>query len=919
MNRWMKTRNGQILLLIIILMSVLGIRLFVLTVLQYQDWDTASRDISTKSIYTSAPRGRILDRYGRLLAGNISSFTVQFSAGDLESKEINKISSNLIKVLERNGDEYDDNFPIIMENGKFYYTYQKEIEEWLSSQNMPSNLTAEQAFEELKSKNNIEESMDKYEAQVQLQTVYNIYPPISVRNFQYLRDLDKQSFLGRFKLDLDLTAKEAFYELRDQFEIDPNLSDEEARKIMIIRNHISSQGYRKYMPAKIAYNVSDETVVILKEKSEDLKGVEVVAESVRYYPNNNLASHVLGYLGKISESDKEKYVDELGYNANDMIGKEGIEKVEESTLKGKDGVQRVQVNANGEKVKVIEETEPEKGKDVYLTLDLELQKIAEETLKETLTKLQVGGTYESPMGLGNYKFNKTLPNANTGAVVVLDVATSDVLAMASYPNFDPNLFVTGISKEDWNSLQSKNPRDKLAPLPLYNVAALTAVQPGSTFKMVTATAGLENGLDPNRKLYANGVVNIGTQSYGCLIWNDHRGVHGYINLMEALEVSCNYYFFDVAAGKDFYNNKSLGLNGPMGIENISKYANQYGLGLDTGIEITERVVPVPSEERKIKQKKATLRNVLISNAEIYFKSSVLKDKELLEKNIDTIVSWTEENPKRRELIKRMSNIGIKDEKCEAVADLCKFDYFNNANWTTGDVLNIAIGQGENAYTPLQMANYVATIGNKGVHNKVSLIRGLEGKGIIEREKGNKIDVSDQSHLDAIIDGMKRVVYGQRGSLKILSSLPVEVAVKTGTAEREGKIDPPDEAEYIKSNLQRIDSKLSWDAVEAEIKRLMKEYPDTYTSRDIAVRRAVINLSNGSVTYAKIDAYKADYDNFAWVVGLAPADDPKIAIAVLLVQGNTSTYTGPMVRDIIAKYLELDKTYTDYDLNTNITQ
>lgn len=919
MNKWMRTRNGQILMLVVILMSILGVRLFVLTVIQSEEWDTAASSISTKSIYTSAPRGEILDRYGRLLAGNMSSFSVQFSAGELENKEINKIASSLIKVLERNGDSYYDNFPIIMENGRFYYTYQSEIEEWLATQGIPSNFTAEQAFEELKRRNNIPSSTSKLEAQSQLQNIYNIYPPISVRNFEYIKDLDKQSFLGRFYLDFDMSAKEAFYTLRKQFEINPSLSDEDARKIMIVRNELSSQGYRKYMPAKIAYDVSDETLVILKEKSEDLPGVSVVAESVRYYPNISLASHVLGYLGKISENDKEKYVDKLGYSANDMIGQEGIEKVYESTLRGMDGVQRVQVNAFGEKVKVIEETEPEKGKDVYLTLDLELQKMAEESLKETMRKLQAGGSYESLMGLGSYRFKEALPNANAGAVVVLDVDTSDVLAMASEPSFDPNLFVTGISKEDWKSLQSKNPRDPMSPLPLYNVAARTAVQPGSTFKMVTATAGLENGLDPNRRLYDGGAVKLGNKTYGCLIWNQHKGSHGSVNLMDALEVSCNYYFFDVAAGKDFYRNKSLGLNGSMGIENISKYAQQYGLGLETGIEIAETVVPVPTEERKINQIKATLRNVLISNAEIYFKPNISSKKEALAENVDTIVSWTEENPKRGDLIERMSTVGIKKDQCEDVADLCKFTYFNQATWTTGDVLNIAIGQGENAYTPLQIANYVATIGNKGIHNNVSLIRGVEGQGIIKREEGKKIDISDEAYLDSIIMGMKQVVYGSRGSLKILSSLPVKVAAKTGTAERAGKVNPPDEVEYIKSNLSRINGRLSWSAVEKEISRLMKEYPETYTTRDMAVRRAVINLSNGTVTAAKMDAYKADYDNFAWVVTLAPADDPKIAVAVLLFQGSSSTYVGPMVRDIVAKYLELDKTYTDYSLDTNMTQ
>lgn len=918
MGRWIKSRHNQMLILTFVLMSVLGIRLFALTVVEGAKWDEEAANISIKSIHTSAPRGEILDRYGRVLAGNMPSFTVQFSAGDLDDEEINQVAKNLIRILEANNDTYYDNFPIIHENGKFYYTYQKDIEDWLIAQGMPANYSAEQAFELLKQRQNIEAGLSKYEAQTELQNVYNIFPPISVKNMKYLKDLDKESFLGRYYLELNLTAEQAFKALREKFKIPADLSDEEARKIMVVRNEISSQGYRKYIPAKIAGGVSNNTIVVIEEKNSDLPGVEVVAESVRYYPNGNTASHVMGYLGQISESDKAYYVGEKGYKSTDMVGQEGIEKAYESTLKGLDGTRNVEVNAFGELVRVINETTPEKGKDVYLTMDLELQKTAESALKQALTEIQRAGTFESQWG--NYKYGTAYRNANVGAVVALEVKTGDVLAMASYPDFNPNLFATGISKENWKALQGQNLRDPLSPVPLFNVAARTAVQPGSTFKMVTATAALESGLDPKRKLRDGGAVTLGNRTYGCLVWNRSRSNHGLINLYEAMEVSCNYYFFDIATGRDFYRKTSLGLKEPMNIKKITSFAQQYGLGLPTGIEIPERVVPVPSEERKLAQVKTYLKNVLIGRAEMYFKQSLIDDKTKLNEVIMEIVSWTEENPGRNELISRLGKIGVKEDLVETVADLCKFTYFNQATWTTGDELNIAIGQGENAYTPLQMANYVATIGNKGVHNKVSLIKAVEGRGEIEKLAGKKIDISSQDTLDNVIEGMKRVVSGSKGSLKgVFSGFPVEVAGKTGTAERAGKINPPDEVAYIKQYLPRINSSLSWVAVENELKRLMKEYPDVYTSENSAVRQAVINLSNGRVTPAKIDAYKASYDNFAWVVTLAPADNPKIAVAVLLFQGGTAGYAAPVAREVIAKYMELDKIYQDYSIDTKITQ
>lgn len=929
MEKVLKSRYGQIVFVIIILMIILFLRLFILTVIQNETWKVKATNISTKSIYTKAPRGEILDRYGRVIAGNTQVFTLQINAGDLSDTELNRVCSEVTRILEKNDEEYFDNLPIVISNNKFSYTYQNDIEEWLSSQEMPITFTAQQAFDELRLRYGIEESLDKYDAQSQLQNLYKVYPPISVKNMKFSKDLDRESFLGRYGLDKDtltekkeetveLSAEEAFYKLREYFEIDPMISNEEARKIVVIRNEIKSMGYRKYLPADIAKGISDKTIVEIKERSAELPQVEVVSETMRYYPNENTAAHILGYLGQISERDKEYYVGELGYNSNDLIGQDGIESAYETTLKGKNGIKNVQVNAVGELVRVISETEPEKGKDVYLTVDLELQKTAEDALEQALEQIQIGGTFKSEYG--NYNYSKTFKNANVGAVVAIEVETGDVLAMASAPDFDPNLFANGISKEDWNALQSQNPRDYMAPAPLYNVATRTPVQPGSTFKMVTATAALESGLDPNKRLYDGGCVMVGNRPYACLIWHRHRGSHGYINLAEALEVSCNYYFYDIATGKDYYKDTSLKYNKPISIDVITSYAEQYGLGKPTGIEIPERVVGVPTAEKKMKQMKSSLRSVLKGKSEKYFKQSFIKDEEKLLNSIDTIVGWTEENPTKNKIVKRLNemNLGVKDDMIDSLADLCKYTYFNYATWTLGDEFNIAIGQGENSYTPLQMANYIATIGNKGVHNNVSLIKAIEGQGPITKEEGKRIELSNYRYLDDIIDGMKKVANGSKGSLRsIFANFPVEVAGKTGTAERAGKMHPPDEVEYIQKHLKGINSKLSWDQVEKEMKRIMKEEPETYRTKNVAVRQAVINLSKGTVDYEKIDAYKSDYDNFAWVLTMAPADNPKIAVAVMIVQGGTAGYAAPVAREVIGKYLQLDKTYEDFNLNTTI--
>src|SRR5665648_492881 len=261
-----------------------------------------------------------------------------------------------------------------------------------------------------------------------MQENYKIFPPISVKSNIYLKDLDKRSFIERYYINPKLNAEAAFAKLRIYFKIDKDLSNEEARKIMVIRNEVSAMGYRQYLPARIATDISDATIVVFEEKNSMFKGVEIVSETKRYYPNGNMAAHLLGYMGKISENQKKQYVKELGYNANDLVGQDGVESVFESTLKGIDGIKSVQVNALGEFVDDISNVEPEKGKDIYLTIDMDLQKTAEAALKQTLEKIQSGGTFVGEYG--SYHFSTPYRNANVGAVVALEVETGDVLAVS---------------------------------------------------------------------------------------------------------------------------------------------------------------------------------------------------------------------------------------------------------------------------------------------------------------------------------------------------------------------------------------------------------------------------------------------------------------------------------------------------------
>lgn len=913
-------RQVQIKIIFFFMMLLLAGRLFQLTVIQNEKWTDAATNLSIKSVYTSAPRGEIRDRYGRLIAGNTESFVVNLVAAEVDEENINTVALNLINLFEANGDKYNDDFPIMIdENGNFYYSYDKSVEEWLESQDLSASLSAKDAFNALREREGVDESLDVYDAQSALQNTYSVYPPISVKKMEYTYTLERNNFIKGFsfkdkdgkkiEVDENTDAKTLFGLLRDKYEIDESLSDTDARKIMIVRNALKNLGYKSYLPAQIANDVSETTIITLEERSASFPGVQVDREYVRYYPNGETACHIIGYIGKISESEKDDYV-QKGYSSTDLIGKEGIEKYYESELKGKAGKKEIQVNNLGQQVSEISSEAAEPGNDVYLTIDLELQKTAEAALEEALTEIRRGGTFHSEYG--NYNYSKAYSKANVGAAVAVDVKTGEVLALANEPGYDPNLFARGISTADWNSLQGENPRDPLSPLPLYNVSTMASLQPGSTFKPVTALAGLNAGFNANTKLYDNGAIKMGGRTFGCWIWNQSKGHHGYLDIRHALEVSCNYFFYDLGSGYDYYAGHSLGID--MNIGKVMDYAEKLGLGQKTGIEIAESAAGVPSEEKKIESVKSSLKYMLKVNASKYFREDIAQDKEKLDETLDTIVSWAEEKPKRSELYERLKDMGVLEDQLNSLTDTIRSDYFSSAKWGTGDSFNLSIGQGENAYTPVQMARYVAAIANDGLLHELTLTKSVEGLDI-EEDEGVLVENSNSQAYEIVREGMHLVAQGSSGSGRgVFGNFPYSVAAKTGSAQKSGKINPPDEVEYIKQHLSSIAPGITFEQVETEMRRLLTEESDIYKSESTAVRRAVMNLAG--VSTDRIDMYKSSYDAFAWFVAYAPVEDPQIAVVVLIYQGGSGGYAGPVAREIIGKYMELQEVYSDYTDGTN---
>ncbi|MDU2558772.1 MAG: penicillin-binding protein, partial [Anaerococcus prevotii] len=220
-------------------------------------------------------------------------------------------------------------------------------------------------------------------------------------------------------------------------------SDQEAIGILTIDNKLNRQGNFGYRPINIVYHLDESTVLKIEEKIDKASGIIVDTIPIRNYPNRYLASHVLGYMGPIATGDEvNKYVNDRGYLRDEIIGKTGIEESYEDNLKGKNGRSLVTVDSAGNRRQTISKSTSEPGDDVYLTIDRDLQEQAEESLKGVLAAIREGISYNSEYG--TFSPIKSAPNAESGAVVVSNVKTGEVLALASYPDYDPNIFATGV-------------------------------------------------------------------------------------------------------------------------------------------------------------------------------------------------------------------------------------------------------------------------------------------------------------------------------------------------------------------------------------------------------------------------------------------------------------------------------------------
>ena len=962
--------------LILVAFVVILVKILYMTTFKYEHYTELAENKTYKQLLIKAPRGEIKDRYGRLLAGNKNLFTVQVSGDEIKRKDsngksmANDICLKLINLLEKNNEEYIDEFPIYIQNGKYYYTFDKNIREYKNNNNIPQELDAKESFyylvDQLVSEGVLTQDDRKLEVS-KLQKKLNengYYPPILVSKWLFTEQKNKQDWLESYGIeDSKITAKKAFYEIRNNknYKIDKNLSDSDARKILVVRDLIKSQGYSQYNPITIATDISQKTISQLEESAIELPGVSVAVEPVRYYPNTTLASHILGHMGKMPSGQEDKYLNrEEGktYSKGDTVGISGIEKSYEEQLRGVDGYKKVQVDALGRITRELDVSEPKSGDTVYLSIDKDLQEDTENALKGVLEALRVGGTYKSKYG--NKTFSSAAKNAASGAVIAIDAKNGDVLSMASYPNYDPNKFVNGISYEDYQALQPKNKNDVLAANPQVNLATQGVFQPGSTFKMVTGMAAIDNGLSPNYAIQDTGVIRLGgpkSRPFADLIWHKSRSNHGYTDLYKAIQESCNIYFYTIGSGKNYTGGKDPSVK--VGAKGIIEYAKKFGLDDYTGLneEIDERKGSVPNMAAKLETTKTLLREYLTKEmANDFTDISKSKNPKEYESRIEEIVSWADETKTvgRVEAMERLTKMKVKEDRVETLADSIVFSYLNFAKWSTADTFNISIGQGENQYTPAQMARYVAAIGNGGNLVELSVVDRVISNDYnnvdIDENKVEKIDFNNPEKLKDLIEGMKRVSTQGSGKVIFGPNYPISVASKTGTAEKSGKIPTENEVEYLKSHMSSYGVSLDEavklaekmkkarekelteerineikeelkrkDLKEEERKSLEEELKDGVNVKledtdkvNASYLRKAIKELNPKITDEKIDSYKESYKSFAWAVAVAPADDPEIAVVAMIPQGESSSNAMLLIREVLGSYFDLDNNKGEKD-------
>lgn len=602
-------------------------------------------------------------------------------------------------------------------------------------------------------------------------------------------------FLSQHKLAADTSASDAVQALMEKYQAE-NVPGEIALDLLGLRSQLSLQSYRSYLP--VCLGESEDFSLCARIMEYKQPGIRIQTHYTRSYPQGETLCHVLGSVGKIPAEQADAY-QEQGYDiSSDIVGKSGLEQTLEPLLRTKKGQIQLSVNSLGLSTSSNAVYAAQDGETVVLTIDLSLQQAAEKALQQTMADIRTG------------KLGEAYPHAEIGAAVCIDVHTGEVLALASEPGYDPNVFTETLPDTVWQTLSPSYltasggvDSDPTLPRPLVNNAVSAAFPPGSVFKPITAAAALGSG----KVTAEETILDLGrytafseTEAPGCWTWNESHTTHGYVDLHDALEGSCNYYFYEVGVRT--------------GSEQLEAIAEKFGLGQKTGIGLS-------GEASGMMDGKKTATRLVNQRVAAQLKAmGYTIEEEKLSQTLAPILS----DPSLKKAQEQFIPLGIHPDDIPAL-----YQTINDNRWRESRVLAAAIGQGADSVTPLQMANAIAALTQAGRRYQPQLVLSLPDSEGLKASKTVCESFMDSQDVQDILSGMQAVTQPGGTAARYFSDCSVSVAGKTGTAQSEGR------------------------------------------------------------------------DAYAWFVAAAPAENPSIAIAVVIGQGGHGGYAAPVAKAIIEAY------------------
>lgn len=755
--------------LLIALFAVIFIQLIKLTLVKGPAYAAEANEKRTEEITIPGARGSILDRNGLPLAYDQKSYNVQFYRDPNKSTAADRayytgVIMDTIDLVEKNGGETIDTFAIKynVDTGVYYFDWGiKSIEN--------------QAKRE-------------------------------------------ENWRTNMYVDKELTPEQIYLYLRDKYQIPSELGYDEARKILSVWQEVQLASWIAFNPVTVAYNVNIQTVAEVETRSVELSGMSIAEGTTRIYPRGTLAAHVIGYLGRITDDKTLEDMEAKGYDQDDLIGVTGIENSMEEYLTGnsteRQGKKVVEVDDMAVVQNVLSSTDPKQGNNVMLTLDVPLQQATEEALAKRIPEMRAKQlelfTKNEDHLYDGLDINK-LKLADQGAAVVIDVDTGDILASASYPTYDPSLFIQGMTEEEYDALGFND--KELAPL--LNRAISSRAAPGSIFKMVTGLGALMEGkttLDErisDEGEYKN-ILDPNGGGHGPKCWTTNPLNHSDQTIVQGLMNSCDYYFYTLAdrLGIDLLNKwgEIYGLTEKTGIELPGELKGQIGgqeVLYDPNKSINDQASSLPylvkngskyglikvlgdiANDRGIQYDDATISDTadaLIALASIKWTADPADQKILKDDNDKTMGDYI------RNVLQDKMDIPVRVSSANGWSQLLS-PIIGQLIWTPYMTITSGIGQGVVLVTPVAVARYVASIVNGGTVYQAHIVdKVVDQNGQVVFDQQPEVYGTlgaPQEDLEKIMEGMGSVVSAEEGTAKkYFENFKYKdyIGGKTGTAE-----------------------------------------------------------------------------------------------------------------------------------------